>query len=343
MDFVADFIDFLRKNGIGPAEPRQIIADDRKNRYTVDGDNKGSKNGTYQLAVSGDFAYGWARWHKDDKTYTYSSASSTEITPEERYQLKQAAAWRRKERADRRVMDADEAAAEARRMWRAARADYPQGHMYARKKNIDLAGVRVSTAGEILIPMGNWRGQLRNLQRIDRRGGKWFLDDADVEGCYHPIGDLIPMTDVPIIVCEGWATGKSIRRLTGCPVRCAMVAGNLLPVGMALRRKYKFTRILFAADFDAWTLRAAVKREHFKDLDTKAIAGNDPRWQDWRNQNWLYDTGGDKAWEAAKKCRGIMVPFPAGFYDHPQKPTDYNDLELIGAGAAAREHFRGFL
>lgn len=339
MDYVQDFIDFLYRSGIGPANAGEIIADDRRRRYSVAGEARGSKNGAYQLAVSGDVAFGWARSHAAGQTFKYFSGNRDGLSAEERARLKAQNEERRQARAAQREAEQADAATMARDMWKAAKVDYAQAHPYATRKGVDLAGVRVLD-GEILVPLVDRLGQMWNLQRISKRGDKWFLGDAKVEGLYHPIGGFKPMLDLPLFICEGWATGKTIHKATGCPVACAMNAGGMLPAAINLRKKFKYTRFFFAEDFDAWTLRAEIRREKFKDLDVKAVPGDDSRWQEWRSRGWLYNTGAVKAAEAAAKSGGAVVPFPAQFITHAQKPTDYNDLQAVAGIEFVREWFR---
>ena len=60
-DPIADFIDHLRAMQIAPADPAEIIPDDKRRRYRLDGDKPKTRTGSYQLKVEGDgFAVGWA-------------------------------------------------------------------------------------------------------------------------------------------------------------------------------------------------------------------------------------------------------------------------------------------
>src|SRR5699024_11780405 len=52
---------------------------------------------------------------------------------------------------------------------------------------------------------------------------------------------------------EGWATGATVHAVTGCAVVCAINAGNLATVAMAIRRQFPGRHILIAADNDSAT------------------------------------------------------------------------------------------
>ena len=53
------------------------------------------------------------------------------------------------------------------------------------------------------------------------------------------------------MICEGWATGKSLHTATKLPVAVAFSAGNLLEVSRTMRAKYPSVRITLCADNDA--------------------------------------------------------------------------------------------
>ena len=51
-------------------------------------------------------------------------------------------------------------------------------------------------------------------------------------------------------MCEGYATGATLHQLTGQCVVIAFDAGNLTPVGQAIRTRYPESELVFAADND---------------------------------------------------------------------------------------------
>ncbi len=53
-----------------------------------------------------------------------------------------------------------------------------------------------------------------------------------------------------VLLCEGFATGATLHQITTLPVAIAFDAGNLLPVALVLRRRYRAARILVCADDD---------------------------------------------------------------------------------------------
>lgn len=78
----------------------------------------------------------------------------------------------------------------------------------------------------IVIPLVNIAGELKNLQIIFTNGEKKrFLTNGPKTGLFHLIGKITP--DVPILFCEGYATGASLHMATGWPVVVCFDAGNV--------------------------------------------------------------------------------------------------------------------
>jgi len=136
------------------------------------------------------------------------------------------------------------AAREAERLWSTASAAC-EFHPYLMRKTIDAHGLR-ERGGFLLVPLRNDRGDLMNVQKIRADGQKRFLRGGRVAGLYASIG----VVGDHLLLCEGWATAKSLHRATGLPVAVAFSSGNLLAVAEVLRRKYPASRITVCADND---------------------------------------------------------------------------------------------
>lgn len=107
-------------------------------------------------------------------------------------------------------------------------------HVYTGNKGVQCYGVRMDTAGALLVPMRDTAGKLHSLQAITPDGEKRFHPGGRVKGCYHAIGKPAGR----LIVCEGYATSASIHEATGDVVAVAFNAGGIMPVALALRAKY---------------------------------------------------------------------------------------------------------
>jgi putative DNA primase/helicase len=117
-----------------------------------------------------------------------------------------------------------------------------------------------------VVPVSRIDGELVGLQFIAPDGSKKFLTGTPKRGAFHLIGSigmgaddssptlLIADDSSPtLLIAEGYATAASLHMATGLPVAVAFDAGNLLPVGQALRAKWPEHRLVFCADDDTET------------------------------------------------------------------------------------------
>ncbi|MGM0984886.1 MAG: toprim domain-containing protein [Pseudomonadota bacterium] len=119
-------------------------------------------------------------------------------------------------------------------------------HPYPRRKGVSNGWTR-QHRHLLMVPMTDGR-VLVNWQFISADGTKRFLTGGSKKGCYHPIGEFD--TGMPLLICEGWATGMTLNAATGAPVACAMDAGNLLPVARCMRNRYPGASIIVCCDND---------------------------------------------------------------------------------------------
>ena len=187
--------------------------------------------------------------------------------------------------------DRESAKLQALSMWLYAQSA-SKDHSYLLKKQVLAYGLRQSKSGNLLVPMC-FNGEMVNLQQITPYGQKLFLTGGQVKGCYSPIGRI--QAGQRLYICEGWATGATLHQHTGNAVACALNAGNLKAVALALRARYGDTVEL-------------------------VIAGDDDR-QTTTN-------AGRKAANEAALAIGATVVFPQWPHDAPCYLTDFNDLAL---------------
>ena len=111
-------------------------------------------------------------------------------------------------------------------------------------------------AGTLLVPLVRLdypkHDALRGLQFIRPDGAKIYLRGFDKPGCCVRLGDVDGAMLNLLLVCEGYATGLTLRMATDhtLPVFVAMDAGNLAHVVPLLRDLYPDQRILVCADDD---------------------------------------------------------------------------------------------
>lgn len=184
-----------------------------------------------------------------------------------------------------------DAANQAAKLWQMAKTADRQ-HAYLLAKQVSPFSLRQLSQGRLLIPLCS-DGRLVNLQIINGHGTKRFLRGGRVQGCYSPLGRI--SDGCRLYICEGWATGATLHAHTGSPVVCAMNAGNLKPVAIAMRERYGQTIEL-------------------------VIAGDDDR-----------ETPGNPGRAAANRAANAadaLVVFPEWPASAPVELSDFNDLHL---------------
>ena len=264
------------------------IPDSQIHRFHVPGDRAGSHNGWYVLYLDGIASGAFGSW-KAGEAHRWSSREPADHREAEqlRQRIEEARRWREAEQR-RRWMETEDWAI---RWWRAARPADAR-HPYLIAKGVQAHGLR-QRGGELLVPLIH-AGRVVNLQRIALDGSKRFLFGGRVAGCYSPIGHI--EAGGLLYVCEGWATGATLREHTGAAVACAMNAGNLLEAGRQLRRLYPDAQLVFAGD---------------DDRQTAAEGKGNP---------------GRTAANAAAAAVGGEVVFPAWPAGAPPTLSDFNDL-----------------
>ena len=100
--------------------------------------------------------------------------------------------------------------------------------------------------------IGLYRRENLSLHSIPPEAGgkKLFLEGGKTKGGYYRIGG---QPNTIAYICEGFATGASIREATGETVFVAFTCGNLKAVAQWVHRKYPNSKIVFVADNDLKT------------------------------------------------------------------------------------------
>jgi putative DNA primase/helicase len=152
---------------------------------------------------------------------------------------------------------------------------------------------------------------LRAVQIIQADGNKRFTRGFAKAGCCLRLGHVV--VDEPIMVCEGYATGLSLRMAVDrrLPVVVALDAGNLLPVAQLLRTLHPQCRLLICADDDWHT------------------PGNPGR------------TKAHQAGRAVESCAYTWPVFRSG--NRGPKDTDFNDLHAREGLQVLRRQLRHVL
>lgn len=171
------------------------------------------------------------------------------LSESERAAIKAKQKANEEEVARNRAKAAAEAAATAQAEW--DKLPECTEHPYLTRKRVKPFGVRIAENGDMAVPMLDGKGNIHGLQWIypvkrhdmDKR---YWPKGVSTKGHYHLIGEPAWL----VLICEGYATGASLAMATDLPVVVAFDAGNLLPVGEAIKARYPRAKILFCADDD---------------------------------------------------------------------------------------------
>lgn len=246
-DLIEQFINAMAAAECEPAIAP--VANDEWHDYQIKGDKAGVKKGYYKLKIEDGFGVGCFGDRRNGETIGWHSKSKRTWTDEEK------AAWKAKREASQAAQEAEtqaryaDAAVIAKAIWQASIP--AAAHDYLTRKGIKPHVARIDSESRLVIPM-YYDGAIVNVQTIDSEGNKLFLTGGRKSGTYCPL--TASSDDKAVIcICEGFATGASVREATAYPVMVAFDAGNLPKVAKIARAKRPESRIIIAADNDTMT------------------------------------------------------------------------------------------
>lgn len=310
MTDVAGVVDQMIAAGM-PEIPERLEIDGRLHRFGR------KKRGWYRLFervgrtgrafVTGAFGC----WGRVDATKVRPEG----LSEDERRELREQAQRERALEEQRRRDAAARAAMRGRERW--AAASRTGSSRYLERKKISPESVRFEPTGTILVPMVRYDrphdSALVGLQAIAPSGEKRFAKGTAKEGAMCRLGAVGQDEHAPMLVCEGYATGRSIRMALDerWPVFVAFDAGNLVPAARLLRQLFPDRWFLFCADNDALSWTAKGGRRHVQNPG--------------------------KAW-AVHACRvagnaDFVTPYVC---DATARWTDFNDMHVLAGLAAVR-------
>lgn len=337
-DFIAEFHDALTAAGYTPVDGK-VVANDEWHPAYITGDKRGKPHGAYTIKICDDnSAMGCFFDRRDqDNKIGWHSKSGEKLSPEERKERK-----RRIEKYQKEKQEAeDKKHLRLALLLTKAYKKLPKFELttdlensYLSRKGIEAHGIKFRQKGcELIVPVYGADGRVYTVQRINSQGGKYLFIGGRKKGGYFPFVKKGESFET-ILLCEGFATGASIRQATGLPVAAAIDSGNLVYALHTLKGKFPNSRFVICADNDAWTFQHSKKPNT---IDTKEIPADDPRWEEWREAGILWNVGIEKARAAAAKCGGASVIAPnfEGL-SIVNKPTDFNDLAALAGEEAVR-------
>lgn len=165
-------------------------------------------------------------------------------------------------------------------------------HPYLKTKRILPYEAKITKDERLMIPIHDSSNKIQSYQYISNDGFKKFVTNTSFKDGSLQLGKVLNQ-DLPIRICEGYATGCSIYEVTREPVVIAFNSSNLKSIAMQVSRKFISNPIIICGDNDQFT------------------------------QN---NQGLECALSAAKAVNGTicMPSFQEKHFIH--KPTDFNDL-----------------
>lgn len=223
-------------------------------RCKVDGDKGSKQSGWYVIhdfhARNGRTYYCgvYGNWKFHDEKGIKIEHDGTGLRDDEREQMAKRQRECQQNAREEKIAKNKQAAERAVTIWGKLPEQGPSEYL-ARKK-VPAFGLRFSR-GSVVVPVRSVSGDLVGLQFIDGEGCKKFLTGTAKSGAFHLIGEV--SADMPIVVCEGYATGASIHCATNWPAVVAFDSNNLLPVSEAMRMLHPGAEIIVAGDNDVAT------------------------------------------------------------------------------------------
>ncbi len=296
-EFIAEFVAAMYSDGFEPKG--KVIADDKWHPAYYNGEKRVS--GTYALKiVDNNFAIGCYFTRKDpDNKHNWCLANDKKASPAERKKIN------KKIESEKHRRELEQETKQRRISYLLSKVykNLPKAasHPYLEKKNIQAHNIKIRAKhNELIIPLYGSDGKIWSVQKINAKGGKYLFSGGRKQGSYFPLCSSKDNLSV-ILVCEGFATGASIKQATNLPVIVAVDSGNLKPVLLALKIKYPESKFVICADNDAFT--------------------KNPKGEPW-------NVGIESAHKAAQAVGGAYVTAPS-FDNIESEPTDFNDLHAI--------------
>ena len=311
VDPVQEFAAFCQSHGLALQNPP--IMDGRFHRVPVVGDARGEESGSYRGFLNGRPA-GTVTNFKAGGTQKWISERTTQLSPSEQATRRARTLEEQKTKDQQKQAMYETVAIEAVCRWEKGRSSGVEAHPYLIRKGVEPHSLRTDHHNNLLVPLCDRNGQIRNLQRIRSDGNKFFLEGGQVNGLMFRFNGYSQSNTV--ILTEGFATAASLNELTGHNVFACFQASNLLKV----------------AEQFAEERQAGGNGLHF------VVAADD----DWKNplKNPPVENVGIKYGQlAAQALNCLMIRPPLEAKDKERTFTDFNDLHKAYGPDICRQMF----
>jgi putative DNA primase/helicase len=222
----------------------RIIFDGSFHRFSTNGKSN-DKAGWYIFFDDGIPAGAFGNW-REGISYKWRADIGRELSRQELEQIDQKQKKAQQIRENELDKQYQKASIEAARIWEEATP--ATEHPYLKKKGIKPHIAKISTTGDLIIPVYDDSGTISSIQRINRKGGKFFLENGKVSGGYCILGNL-DCTE-KVYLAEGFSTSASIYEASNIPTIVSNNSGNMKKVALLFRNKYPELKIIIVADND---------------------------------------------------------------------------------------------
>lgn len=237
----------LATAGLAPSGDLNLTGDGKLQRYRIEGDKAGSRNGWAVLYSHPVMAGAFGSWKTGESHTWCEKRSDKPPSPAERAELQRQMKAAQAARAAELANVQASARQRAAKLWATAHPA-TNAHPYLQRKQIGAYGIR-QLRDMLVIAARDVNGELHTLQFISPDGSKRFLTGGRIVGCYFAIGRPVDS----LLLCEGLATASTLHQATGRAVAVAFNCGNLVAVAKALRMKFPALRMIVCADNDFQT------------------------------------------------------------------------------------------
>lgn len=239
--------------GIIPTDPGKIRFDASEViRFHCAGDKKGALNGYVLVHSDGRPAGYFGSWKIRQEPFIWVH-NGDHIEPEEMARLQADIQRLQRQRGEERAFTHAEVSEAATERFNGL-PDASTEHPYCRRKQITPYGAH-QDGNLLVLAVQDFDGQIWSLQEIRPDGTKKLMKGGKKQGNHVAIGGN---ANGPLMICEGYATGCSLRQMEPeSEVIAAVDAYNLRTVAQAARERFPERRIIIAGDHDQVGIQCA--------------------------------------------------------------------------------------
>ena len=285
-EIIRQVLKHMQDLGISPLGDIKLKTDTSTiQRYTIEGDRRGSDNGFYRIFSDGVPSWVIGSWKFGIKETGSFNSDELSLADREAYNARisnheymSECERKRKQLEEEERQRKEQAMKEAFKEYNTAPiAD--NSHKYLTQKNKKARqDFHENANGELLIPLYDaGTGEFRTYQKIDAEGNKRYRFGTSPTGACYTYKSKNP--DNVHIICEGITTGQTVYYLGDerHRVTCTTSCGNFRPVIERLRKRYPDDIFIIAADNDIETERERGfnpgKREAKRILNLGLVSG----------------------------------------------------------------------